>query len=400
MSEDVLVSILITLFFCVLIMWLEPVENYLPRDIKVIINNLKKKERGEPVVATEEPVTEEPVTEEPVTEESAELAAELEVVFRKPPKSGPVEKPLKPLKPGDMAKPLKPMKSSLNPFELYDKNDDNFLTEDELKDGGAPAETITMLMGYDLNKDGKLSPSELTNIKPPSKQKDHGAEYMKRMQMMNSDKFWRLVRWEFVFAVSSQDEKLFDVYSPGEPKGRYSRYHPPSNYRYQGLRDYWDDTHFTKEKYYYQWDPPPTKDEFVADTKKKLKVERMKKIMLDKKTDWAQDNRAIFGQEYLFSKEKLEQVFQEDWLKNKSELTLDEFYKLYVSITKAVGVKDKNDLNLEAKVNLRGGEFRPLYVPNPDDFDQALQEQYDKDKKDPKASPIYGKKIKKGQPDP
>ena len=121
---------------------------------------------------TEEPVTEEPVTEEPVTEESAELAAELEVVFRKPPKSGPVVKPLKPLKPGDMAKPLKPMKLSLNPFKLYDKNNDNFLTEDELKDGGAPAETITMLMGYDLNKDGKLSPSELTNIKPPSKQKD------------------------------------------------------------------------------------------------------------------------------------------------------------------------------------------------------------------------------------
>ena len=120
----------------------------------------------EPV--TEESVTEEPVTEEPVTEESAELAAELEMVFRKPPKSGVV----KPPSPGDMAKPLKPMKLSLNPFKLYDKNNDNFLTEDELKDGGAPAETITMLMGYDLNKDGKLSPSELTNIKPPSKQKD------------------------------------------------------------------------------------------------------------------------------------------------------------------------------------------------------------------------------------
>ena len=42
----VLVSILIALFFCILIMWLEPIENYLPRDIKVIINNLKKKERG------------------------------------------------------------------------------------------------------------------------------------------------------------------------------------------------------------------------------------------------------------------------------------------------------------------------------------------------------------------
>ena len=359
-------GILIALLFCsILIIW-KPVEHYLPKDIKVILNDLRKKERG----MTEEPVTEEPVTEGP---------AEPRVVIRKPPKSGVV----KPPSPGDMAKPLKPMKLSLNPFKLYDKNNDNFLTEDELKDGGAPGETITMLMGYDFNKDGKLSPSELTNIKPPSKQKDHGAEYMKRMQMMNDDKFWRLVRWEFVFAVSSQDEKLFDVYNPGgkRPKGRYSRYHPPSNYRYQGLRDYWDDTPFTREKYYYQLDPPPTKDEFVADTKKKLKVERIKKIMLDKKTNWAQENRAIFGQEYLFSKEKLEQVFQEDWLKNKSELTLDEFYKLYVSVTEAVGVKDKNDLNLEAKVNLRGGEFRPLYVPNPDDFDQALQEQYDKDKK-------------------
>jgi hypothetical protein len=41
-----LVSILISLLFCIFIMWLEPFESYLPRDIKVIINNLKKKERG------------------------------------------------------------------------------------------------------------------------------------------------------------------------------------------------------------------------------------------------------------------------------------------------------------------------------------------------------------------
>jgi len=81
----VLVSILISLFFCIFIMWSEPVENYLPRDIKVIINNLKKKERGggEP-----------------------EAPAEPKVVIKKPPTSGPVVKPLKPLKPGDM-KPVK-----------------------------------------------------------------------------------------------------------------------------------------------------------------------------------------------------------------------------------------------------------------------------------------------------
>lgn len=75
----VLVSILISLFFCIFIIWLEPVENYLPRDIKVIINNLKKKERG---------------------------GGEPKVVIKKPPTSGPVVKPLKPLKPGDM-KPVK-----------------------------------------------------------------------------------------------------------------------------------------------------------------------------------------------------------------------------------------------------------------------------------------------------
>jgi hypothetical protein len=124
-------GVLIALLFCsILIIW-KPVEHYLPKDIKVILNDLRKKERG--------------MTEEP---------AEPEVVTEEPAQSGVV----KPPSPGDMAKP---MKLSLNPFKLYDKNDDNFLTEDELKDGGAPGETITMLMGYDFNKDGKLSPSEL-----------------------------------------------------------------------------------------------------------------------------------------------------------------------------------------------------------------------------------------------
>jgi len=156
-------GVLIALLFCsILIIW-KPVEHYLPKDIKVILNDLRKKERGmteepaEPEVVTEEPAEPEVVTEEP---------AEPEVVTEEPAQSGVV----KPPSPGDMAKP---MKLSLNPFKLYDKNDDNFLTEDELKDGGAPGETITMLMGYDFNKDGKLSPSELTNIKPTSKQKDH-----------------------------------------------------------------------------------------------------------------------------------------------------------------------------------------------------------------------------------
>lgn len=67
-------GVLISLFFCIFIMWLEPVENYLPRDIKVIINNLKKKERG-----GGEPPKPEVVTEEP-------------------PKPGVVVKPLKPVK--------------------------------------------------------------------------------------------------------------------------------------------------------------------------------------------------------------------------------------------------------------------------------------------------------------
>ena len=98
----VLVSILIALFFCILIMWLEPIENYMPRDIKVIINNLKNKERGEPEVVAEE-------------------AAEPEVVTEEPPKPGVVVKPVKPLKPVKLSEMKDPVQQAKHANELWEK---------------------------------------------------------------------------------------------------------------------------------------------------------------------------------------------------------------------------------------------------------------------------------------
>jgi hypothetical protein len=78
-------------------MWLEPIENYLPRDIKVIINNLKNKERGiEP--------------------------AEPEVVTEEPPKPGVVVKPLKPLKPVKLSEMKDPVQAAKHADELWEKN--------------------------------------------------------------------------------------------------------------------------------------------------------------------------------------------------------------------------------------------------------------------------------------
>ena len=331
----------------------------------------------------------------------------------------------------------------------YDKNNDNFLTEEELKNGGAPTQTINMLMGFDFNEDGKLSLSEIKTMneaaatmpkpgkvsKPKTKSewdawKASDAGYESRLRNVNN--FGQLVIWEFVYAVSGQDEDIYQVYGKRprrtvenrifrgrdwniRPKNKYSRYHKPSYYRYQGLRNNrWDtNINYEREKYYYQWDRPPTKADFVADTKKKLKVSRIKEIMLDYRTNWARDNAQIFDSGMSWRKntyvnnppykfddpEKIKPLFEKDWIKNKTELTLDEFHKLYVDVVATVGVKKRNNvyiMKMNPIINTKGhpddpkvkeycskDQSRcphiPLYIPTLDDFDEALQVQYDRD---------------------